>query len=213
MVNKSVKYLTENLFIPPTIFDQVGGSVIVDINNVANYVTKTNLTFNDFLIDYPRISTPFALLWMVYGRYGYLISSGSSSAGQVVEIIEYCQNAPAMLQMRYQMTLTGSGKIAKDQTGLWLYAQPKGELNKAAMDRLAVPLFALSLWNCNNVSLRILGKTESTLDLFELQVGAPGQLDEANRKTENTIIRGHQKDFRQGPGLFAKHHGIFWWGV
>lgn len=109
------------------------------------------------------------------------------------------------------MTLTGSGKIAKDQTGLWLYAQPKEELNNAAVDhRLAVPLFALSLWNCNKVSMHILGKTESSLDLFELQVGAPGQQDEANRKTENTTIRGHQKDFRKGQGLFGKLHGIYW---
>lgn len=211
MVKKSVKYLTENLFIPPTILDLVGGATIVDIDNVADYVTKTSLTFNDFLIDYPQISTPFALLWLVYGQYGYLISSGDSPEGQVVEITEYGQTVPAMLQMKYHITLTRSGRIAKDQTGLCLSAQPKEELNKSALDRLAVPLFALSLWNCDNVSLHIFGKTESGLDLFELRVGATDQQNEANRKTENTIIRGHQKDFRQGQGLFGKLHGIYWW--
>ena len=94
MVNKSVKYLTEKLFIPPTLSDQVGGAVIVDIDNVVDYVTKTKLTDNYLLIDYSRISTPFPLLWLVYGQYGYPVLSGDSPAGQEIEVNEYSQNAP-----------------------------------------------------------------------------------------------------------------------
>lgn len=39
--------------------------------------------------------------------------------------------------------------------------------------------------------------------------GGPGLGDGDPRRFH--IVRGHFKDFREGPGLFGQHHGIWWW--
>lgn len=38
-----------------------------------------------------------------------------------------------------------------------------------------------------------------------------GCLESDGPKVALHLCRGHFKDFRNGPGLFGKHKGIFWW--
>ena len=38
-----------------------------------------------------------------------------------------------------------------------------------------------------------------------------GGIENVGAKQALHLVRGHFKDFRDGPGLFGKHKGIYWW--
>ena len=95
---------------------------------------------------------------------------------------------------------------------------------------LGVFCFALALMHCENVAIidepinqTLLKKRDRTgkprlrfkvLDVrptIARHLNRDNRVEPARRNLPLHICRGHFKDYREGPGLFGRQHGIWWW--
>lgn len=94
---------------------------------------------------------------------------------------------------------------------------------------MAPVYFALTLLHCKNVKIqepevdeKVVAKRRKegkptirykVLEVDALKQKLKTQYPQTNSQFKNAlhICRGHWKDFREGPGLFGKIKGLFWW--
>jgi hypothetical protein len=127
-------------------------------------------------------------------------------------------------------TLYETATIVEPELAGILEGDSRWEELKESTFSLALPFwFAFAFMHCKNVTLdsppvsrqvrrQAERKGVPLLDYRMLNIEpmkgvlkTEGRLDDAGPKVALHICRGHFKDFRDGPGLFGKHKGVYWW--
>jgi len=212
------------------------GAVVIQVNNAYEYLSEKRMGVADVTENSPIIIPTHPVIWMEYddckgATLGFLIQkldSSTPAARWILKITEFTRKQYAGAGMPKPLSL-GDGvsiplihRISLDAEGLIVASgvhtftpDTGSDIDQIGQDRLAVPLFALILMNCANVKLKVVRRLEAGGFFQVLKTGivADQQQDDDKRKGGYKIRFGHQKDFRQGPGLFGKHHDLYWWSV
>ena len=120
--------------------------------------------------------------------------------------------------------------LAREELAEVIEGDPQWEGRQKSSIDMALPFFfSFAFMHCKNVSLvpphvsrQVKRQAERSgkplLDYRILNIEPmkailkkEGNLDEVGPKTALHICRGHFKDYRDGPGLFGKLRGVYWW--
>jgi hypothetical protein len=127
-------------------------------------------------------------------------------------------------------TLYETATIVEPELAGILEGDSRWEELKESTFSLALPFwFAFAFMHCKNVTLEsppvsrqvrrqaerkgtpLLDYRVLNIEPMKRVLKTEGRLDDAGPKVALHICRGHFKDFRDGPGLFGKHKGVYWW--
>lgn len=204
-----------------------GIDCVVQVDNVYRYLVLQRRGFQEVMADSPILIPKNPVTWFEYApgsepACGFLVrvekSSSQSGGERTLVVSEYVQTRAggADLAQEYRLRLTDHGHIVRENLRFCIQSLFDGGLDQQSLNRLSVVLASLSLLNCENVELSEVGRSQTGKQILALCVrrNGPARRDELIRKEPSFTIRnGHQKDYRQGPGLFGRHHGLYWWGV
>ncbi|MBU0973883.1 MAG: hypothetical protein KKC20_24810 [Proteobacteria bacterium] len=211
------------------------GAVVIQVNNAFEYLSEKGMGLVDVTENAPIITPSHPVIWMEYDDYkgatlGFLIQkldSTTPAARWTLKITEFTRKQyvsagmpkplslgdGVSIPLKHRISLDVEGKIVS--SGVHTFTPDTGvDLELTGQDRLAVPLFALVLMNCANVKLKVVRRLDAGGFFQVLKTGIVADQPQETEKMRaiNSIRFGHQKDFRQGPGLFGRHHGLYWWG-
>ncbi len=211
------------------------GAVVIQVNNAFEYLSEKVMGFNEVTENAPIITPTHPVSWMEYddnkgATLGFLIQkmdSTTPAARWTLKITEFARKQytgagmpkPLLLgdgvsiPLKHRISLDAKGKIVS--SGVHTFTpDTDADIDRIGQDRLAVPLFALILMNCANVKLKVVRRLEAGgfFQVLKTGYGTDQQQDDVKKRAIYSIRFGHQKDFRQGQGLFGKHHGLYWWG-
>lgn len=209
--------------------DLLQNAVVVNMNNVADFLLKTNRGINHLLADRPILTPPFPVMWFEYKSVsletetllGFLTHRIKNNETQSIIVTEFRQSVGnqkgidlgqgCSILHKYLVDLNMAGTLLNVDAKYQLAALVNRGLAPGSIGQLNVVLTAFSILNCLNSSL----ETVSMMGIKPVHTIAINtnltQADEESRRQTTEIRPGHQKDFRAGEGLFGKHHGIYWW--
>lgn len=144
--------------------------------------------------------------------------------------VEDTQGIAWIADAMWGVTNDGSPIMPHDRMTIRVVAGVDGVDRNTAAGFFFVPFLALSFMHCKNVIVQQVehppklqkarvrrGKrpliTYHVLEVHPIRkiLEAEGEAHKTGLKKALHICRGHFKDYMEGPGLFGKIHGIFWW--
>lgn len=192
------------------ISNQVHKAILVKIENVLSFIDNDHMRFADLISLNPAVYPVYDSLWLEYSTtcetIGWLCRQQTRSETKSMLLTRFAldQNTQSLsFPSKYQIYIAPENTITKDQKGMMIFKQAG---NSPDLNLLTVPLFTLSLMRCKNITLEKIPDTRyHNLLIFPIA----GR----DRQAQMTIRRGHFKDYRQGRGLFGKHHDLYWWEI
>jgi len=206
---------------------QTQNVVKVKVDNIKAHIANNSMGFEDIIRLNPAVLPPYNVLWLEHETRtvitGYLcvrvdLTSRPDLATNtdhrwMVTVTKFSKDKASgriSSPEKYRILVTSANAIAKDEKGWMIYgARPKSADREGFfdLDSLSLPLFVLTLMCCKNVRLEKSGFS----DYHTLVVLPDTNELETRKPTRNAAFRrGHLKDYRQGGGLFGKHHDLYW---
>jgi hypothetical protein len=199
----------------------INQAIVVKVDNVHQYLVRRAQGFVSVMAESPILVPAHQVMWFEFSleggsAAGCLVRLQRNSGQLILVVSEFVRNqvGSVSLAQEYHLRLTDRGHIARENLRFCIQSRFKSGLDQQPMDHLAIVLTSLSLLNCDNVDLLEIGRLRTGKRVFGLHVQGIDRekKDELIRKDTNLTIRnGHQKDYRQGDGLFGRWHGIYWW--